>query len=155
MHSAQQMYDIVADIETYPEFLQWCHQATVLQQDNDIVVAKVDIKFKGIDQSFTTKNINKEGISIEMGLHDDADTFEYLSGGWYFTPIEVEGKQACKVAFDLDRLKFLAEKEKIKLYFGQNAEGNSEVIRMGFGSFNEDELIEAVEAFILIWKKSI
>ncbi len=102
LHSAQQMYDIVADIEAYPEFLQWCYQAKILQQENNTVIAKVDIRFKGIDQSFTTKNTNNDGASIEMGLHGDLDTLQHLSGGWYFTPIEMDGKQACKVAFDLD-----------------------------------------------------
>lgn len=102
MHSAQQMYDIVANIEAYPEFLQWCHQAKILQQENNVVIAKVDIHFKGIEQSFTTKNTNDDGVSIEMGLHDTTDAFESLMGGWYFVPIDMDDKKACKVVFDLD-----------------------------------------------------
>ena len=60
------------------------------------------------------------------------------------------------VAFDWDKLKFLAEQASIKLYFAKERSGGDfEAIRMGFGGFSEDELIEAVNAFASIWKKAI
>ena len=60
------------------------------------------------------------------------------------------------VAFDLNKLKILAEKANIKLYFAKERSGGDfEAIRMGFGGFSEDEIIEAVEAFVNIWNKSI
>lgn len=60
------------------------------------------------------------------------------------------------VPFDLDKLKNLAQKEKIKLYFTKEySGGNWWAIRMGFGGFKEDEIEKAVEAFSKIWNKSI
>jgi GntR family transcriptional regulator/MocR family aminotransferase len=61
-----------------------------------------------------------------------------------------------KVAFDWDRFKILAQDAKIKLYFAKERSGGDfEAIRMGFGGFSEDELIEAVVAFTNIWNKSL
>lgn len=102
MHSAQQMYDIVTDIESYPEFLQWCDDAQILESSNEAVIAKVSICYKGINQSFTTRNVNTHGKSIEMALSDTSETFKSLEGGWYFLPIVHDGEDACKVEFELN-----------------------------------------------------
>lgn len=102
MFSPQQMFDIVADIEAYPEFLQWCRNTQLIEQSGDEVVATVEIDYKGIKQSFTTKNVNTQPSSIAMGLHEDDGSFEHLGGGWSFSPIDMDGKQACKVEFNLD-----------------------------------------------------
>ena len=102
LFSTQQMFDIVADIEAYPVFLNWCKGAKVLEQIEDEVVARVDIDYKGIRQSFTTKNTNMAAQEIRMALHDNHDGFEHLQGGWKFEPIDMDGKPACKVEFNLD-----------------------------------------------------
>jgi len=60
------------------------------------------------------------------------------------------------VSFDWDKFKTLAEEAKIKLYFAkERSDGDFEAIKMGFGGFSEDELVEAVEAFAEVWKKII
>lgn len=60
------------------------------------------------------------------------------------------------VSFDWNKFKTLAEEAKIKLYFAkERSDGDFEAIKMGFGGFSEDELIEAVEAFVEVWKKSL
>ena len=60
------------------------------------------------------------------------------------------------VPLDIDKLKDLAQKSSIKLYFTKNVSGGEwEAIRVGFGGFKEQELIKAVDAFAKIWKKSL
>ncbi len=60
------------------------------------------------------------------------------------------------VAFDWDKLKFLAEQASIKLYFAKERSGGDfEAIRMGFGGFSNNELVEAVNTFALVWKEAI
>ena len=60
------------------------------------------------------------------------------------------------VAFDWKKFKNLAEKENIKLYFAKERSGGDfEAIRMGFGGFSEDELIEAMETFSSVWHQAI
>ena len=60
------------------------------------------------------------------------------------------------VAFNWDTLKSLAEQASIKLYFAKERSGGDfEAIRMGFGGFSQAELKEAIQAFTLIWHRSL
>jgi len=60
------------------------------------------------------------------------------------------------VPFDWKRFKELAIEAKTKLYFAKERSGGEfEAIRMGFGGFSEEELVEAVEAFVEVWKEAI
>ena len=54
-HSAQQMFDLVVDVERYPQFLPWCDHGKVLERHDDGVTAEVGIAFKAVKQSFTTR----------------------------------------------------------------------------------------------------
>jgi GntR family transcriptional regulator/MocR family aminotransferase len=58
--------------------------------------------------------------------------------------------------FDWDKLKKLAEKEKIKIYLAKERSGGDfEAVRMGFGGFRLDEIDEAVKIFSKVWKKNL
>ncbi len=60
------------------------------------------------------------------------------------------------VAFDWEKFKSLAEGNSIKLYFAkERCGGEFEAIRMGFGGFSKEEIVEAVELFSLVWHQSI
>lgn len=60
------------------------------------------------------------------------------------------------VKFDWHKLKQEAEKQKIKLYFAKQMSGGEwEAIRMGFGGFNEDEIVEAINLFSMIWHQCL
>jgi coenzyme Q-binding protein COQ10 len=45
-YSAEQLFDLVADIERYPEFLPWCVGARILRRDGDVLKADVIVGFK-------------------------------------------------------------------------------------------------------------
>jgi ribosome-associated toxin RatA of RatAB toxin-antitoxin module len=96
-YSAQQMFGLVADVEAYPTFLPWCGGARVSAQADGSVLAEVDIAFKGLKQSFCTRNLNTPGERIDMSLH--SGPFRSLAGHWRFQALN---DQACKVAFELD-----------------------------------------------------
>ncbi len=60
------------------------------------------------------------------------------------------------VPFDWEKFKKDAEKESIKLYFAkERCGGNYEAIRMGFGGFSEEGIVEAVEAFAKVWRGAL
>lgn len=96
-YSAEQMYQLVADVEAYPTFLPWCGGARVSAQPDGSVLAEVDIAFKGLKQSFCTRNHNQPSERIDMTLH--SGPFKSLTGHWQFLPLNA---QACKVQFELD-----------------------------------------------------
>ena len=61
-----------------------------------------------------------------------------------------------KCSFDWDKFKDLAEKNMIKLYFAKDRSGGDfEAIRLGFGGFSEEKIIEAIDALSKIWHQSI
>ena len=94
--SAIQMYDLVADIPAYKDFLPWCSGARITSSSADVVVAAIDISYRGIQNSFTTRNDMVYGTSIQMSLVDGP--FTSLQGIWQFDELE---EQACKITLDL------------------------------------------------------
>ena len=95
--SAQQMYDLVANCEDYPAFLPWCSGGRILEQNGDTLAAELKIDFRGIRQSFSTRNRNVPGSSIDMELL--SGPFKSLQGHWHFTPL---ADDACRVDFELE-----------------------------------------------------
>ena len=66
MHSAQAMFELVADIERYPEFLPGCSGAEILETMPDGIVARLDLSKAGVKQSFITRNTNAAPSSIRF-----------------------------------------------------------------------------------------
>ncbi len=95
-YSAQTMFDLVADIARYPEFLPGCTGAEILEQENHVVVARLDLSKAGVKQSFVTRNSNQPHTAIRLALEDGP--FEALSGEWRFDALSGE---ACRVSLDL------------------------------------------------------
>jgi len=93
-YSAKQMFDVVADVAAYPEFLPWCDSAHVLEQTDETVKASLGIDYHGVKQSFTTKNSLTDAQYIHMQLVDGP--FKQLDGKWNFILLEPE---ACKRLF--------------------------------------------------------
>ncbi len=96
-YSAKQMFDLVADVEKYPEFMPWCGGSSVSQSDEHGMLASVTIALAGVRQTFTTRNIHDYPNSIELTLVDGP--FSDLVGHWLFVPITDD---ACRVVFNLN-----------------------------------------------------
>lgn len=101
--SAQQMFDLVNDVASYPEYMDNCVGAEVLEQTQDedtcqgTIVARLDLKKGGISYSFTTCNTLMPPDSISMSLQQGP--FKRLSGVWSFKALT---DSACKVMLDLE-----------------------------------------------------
>ena len=54
-YTAEQVFDLVADIERYPEFLPWCVGARILRRDGDVLKADVIVGFKMLRETFTSR----------------------------------------------------------------------------------------------------
>ena len=85
-HSKELMFDLVDQVEDYPTFLPWCGETKVLARDKDITRARIDIRFKGIKQSFTTENHKTYPDKMVINLIDGP--FKKLEGEWRFIEIE-------------------------------------------------------------------
>jgi ribosome-associated toxin RatA of RatAB toxin-antitoxin module len=96
-YTAQQMYDLVADIPAYPAFLPWCSGARVLARADDAITAAVDISYGGVHKTFTTRNLLQPGKMMEMRMVDGP--FSHLCGFWRFAELDRSGS---RISLDLD-----------------------------------------------------
>lgn len=91
----EQMFELVRDIESYPEFLPWCRAAKILRRTEQGVIATLSIAKGAIQHSFTTENLNELNREIEMRLVDGP--FKQLHGFWRFEKVGT----GCRVALNL------------------------------------------------------
>src|SRR5690625_3831475 len=96
-HSPAQMFDLVADLEKYPDFMPWCGGSTVQERNDQGMQASIVISIAGIRQAFTTRNTHYYPDRIEIELVDGP--FSTLKGVWQFQAL---GDDACKVLFTLN-----------------------------------------------------
>ena len=99
-YSPEEMFRLVTDVARYPEFLPWCNQARVLEQDAAGMLAEVGISMAGLSQVFTTRNTHVEGREVHMKLVKGP--FSKLDGVWRFTPVGDGTQRACKVELTLE-----------------------------------------------------
>ena len=123
-HSAAQMFSLVDDIESYPQFLPWCKSSEVhLRQDN-VVEATLELQRGELSKKFRTRNTATDCAAIEMALVDGP--FQHLAGCWAFTQL---GESGSKVQLDLE------------------FEFSNSVVDLVLGGFFEDTCNSLVDAF--------
>ncbi len=101
-YTKDQMFDLVADIDRYDEFLPWCNNSKVINEkkegDKKIVIADLEI---GYDQFVYT-------YRSEVKLHEDKSQinvrnldgpFKYLKNSWKFTTVN---ESECEIQFNID-----------------------------------------------------
>ena len=98
-YSAAEMFALVTDVASYPQFLPWCDKSAILAQDPQGMTAKVGLAMAGLKQSFTTRNTHVKDRKVSLKLVDGP--FSKLDGQWDFTPVGDGADRACKVEFSL------------------------------------------------------
>jgi len=95
--SASQMFDLVADMEAYPQFLPWCAAAEILSREPNRICGRMEVARMGIHQTFSTCNRFTPGEHMELTLVEGP--FRKLQGAWTFRPLR---EDACKVELNLE-----------------------------------------------------
>lgn len=95
--SADALYALVEDIESYPEFLPWCAASHVRERSAGRTVATISIGVTHVRHSFTTENANTPGRVIAMRLLEGP--FRHFAAQWNFTPL---GPGASKIEFRVE-----------------------------------------------------
>lgn len=67
-YSAEKMYNLVNDVDSYPQFLPGCVGSRVLNYANNEMTASVEVAKAGISKTFVTHNILKDNKSIKIQL---------------------------------------------------------------------------------------
>jgi ribosome-associated toxin RatA of RatAB toxin-antitoxin module len=96
-YPAERLFELVNDIESYPDYMEGCVGAQVLHRDAELIEARLELARGGIAQSFATRNRSLAPHTIELELLEGP--FEKFSGRWHFQNL---GSLACKVSLDLE-----------------------------------------------------
>ena len=100
-YTAEQMYALVADVDSYPQFLPWCSAARIRsrqpQPEGEIIEADLVISFKVFRERFGSRvTLFPEALKIETEYLDGP--FRYMRSSWAFRPDE----NGCEVGFFVD-----------------------------------------------------
>ena len=96
----RQLFDLVADVERYPEFLPWCVASRVRRRDGDRIIADLAIGFRMLRERFTTEVTLEEraGTDPRIGMSVVDGPFRHMNGHWIFHP----HPDGCEVEFFID-----------------------------------------------------
>ncbi|WP_462158724.1 type II toxin-antitoxin system RatA family toxin [Pseudoalteromonas sp. GB56] len=112
MYSSQEMFDLVNDVDSYPEFLPHCSDAKIFSSQVDEMRAGLEISKAGLKKWFTTHNkLDKSNHSIALELVDGP--FKHLHGRWQFMALD---EHACKVSL---KLEFEFASKLVEMAFGK------------------------------------
>jgi coenzyme Q-binding protein COQ10 len=99
-HSAEQMFDLVADVERYPEFVPSCkslkiRQRTAKPDGSEVIIADMTVSFKLVRESFTSK-VTLDRPNLKILVEYLQGPFSKLENRWTFEP---RSEGACDVGF--------------------------------------------------------
>jgi len=124
-HTAAQMYQLVIDIELYPQFVPWCDSCDVVTVSESSVRAAMKFARKGLSATWTTLNTNTPCRKVEMQLV--TGPFKNLKGEWNFVSID---DHSSKVVLEME------------------FEFSNAILSKAFGSFFSQIANKLVSAFV-------
>ena len=110
-YTREQMFDLVNDVERYPEFLHWCRGAHVAASHGNSVEATLQIGGFGFEQSFRTRNTLERPERIGIDLV--SGPFHHLRGEWRFAAANGGTDISLALAFEVTLSPFGAVFAKI------------------------------------------
>jgi coenzyme Q-binding protein COQ10 len=99
-HSAPQMFDLVADVERYPEFVPLCQSLKVRQRNagpngTEVVIADMTVSFKLVRETFTSR-VTLDRPNLNILVEYLRGPFSKLENRWTFEP---KSDNSCEVGF--------------------------------------------------------
>lgn len=96
-YTPQQMFDLVADVERYPEFLPWCRSCRIIRCEENVITAELVIGYKLVRESFLSKVTLSKPNEIRVDYL--RGPLRHLSNAWTFSP---EKNGGCTIDFFVD-----------------------------------------------------
>jgi coenzyme Q-binding protein COQ10 len=100
LHSATEMFDLVADVERYPEFVPLCQSLKIRQRTpksdgTEIIVADMTVSFRLVREAFTSE-VTLDRPNLKIAVRYLRGPFSNLENRWTFEP---KGEGVCDVGF--------------------------------------------------------
>ena len=99
-HTADQMFDLVADVERYPDFVPLCQRLRVIQRTKnadgtETIIADMTAAYKLISETFTSR-VTLDRANRKILVEYLRGPFSNLQNRWSFTPLD---ERSCEVSF--------------------------------------------------------
>jgi coenzyme Q-binding protein COQ10 len=99
-YTPEQLFDLVADVAKYPEFLPWCVAARVRSRTATELTADMTIGYGPFRESFTSRDVLDRPGRIDV--HYSKGPFKYLNNHWLFLPHPTGTEVAFFVDFEFN-----------------------------------------------------
>jgi coenzyme Q-binding protein COQ10 len=101
-HPATEMFDLVADVERYPDFVPLCQALKIRQRTprpdgTEVVIADMTVSFKLVKETFTSE-VTLDRPNLNISVRYLRGPFSKMENKWTFEP---KGEEACDVGFFL------------------------------------------------------
>jgi coenzyme Q-binding protein COQ10 len=96
-YTREQLFDLVSDIERYPEFLPWCVGARIRERRDNEILGDLLIGYKMVRERFTSRVVLSRPDRIDVSYSEGP--FKYLNNHWLFLP-QSDGR--CLIDFYVD-----------------------------------------------------
>ena len=99
-YSSNQMFDLISDIESYPDFIPWCSRVKIISRTKDelkkidFVEADMSVSFKVFNETFSSR-VSLDRLSHEIVVEYLSGPFKFLNNRWNLDRLE----KGCKVNF--------------------------------------------------------
>ncbi|MFP3018335.1 MAG: type II toxin-antitoxin system RatA family toxin [Candidatus Tisiphia sp.] len=116
-YNAQELYYLVLDVKSYPEFLPWCKAARIISKSENQIIAELVIQLKGFTDKYQSKiiysnDLKKQRYSIEVEAV--SGPFKYLKNLWQFSKEDT----GSKIEFFIDfKMKFAIVDKLVNIFF--------------------------------------
>ncbi len=125
-YTPEQLFDLVAGVEAYPQFLPWCLSSRILKRDGDVFYADLIIGYKLVREKFTSKVVLDRPHSIRVEYLKGP--MKYLSNHWQFIP---EPNSHCTIDFHVDfEFRNIVFQKLMGVFF-------NEIVRRMVGAFEQ------------------
>ena len=93
----EQLFEMVADVQSYPKFLPWCVGARIRSVENELIVADLMIGYKLLRERFTSRvSLDRQNVIIRTEFTDGP--FNFLRNQWQFKP----APDGCLIDFSVE-----------------------------------------------------
>ncbi len=121
-YNAQELFYLVLDVKSYPEFLPWCRAAKIISENENQIIAELVIQLKGFSDKYQSRiiysnDLKEQRYSIEVEAI--SGPFKYLKNSWQFSKEDSNSK----IEFFIDfKMKFAIVDKLVGIFFADATE---------------------------------
>jgi len=101
-YTKDQMFDLVADIDSYSDFLPWCNNSKIIdrkiEKENEILIADLEIGYDQFVYTYRSEVVLNNDKS-EINVRNLDGPFKYLENQWKFIQVS---ENKCEIDFKID-----------------------------------------------------